>query len=69
METWDGIFPRCSKILYWLLDGVDGADEAGGPVMLNHTFRVVTTHSLLGPWMLITFTEGSFSDMHPMRLP
>ena len=66
MEIWAGMLPRCSKILYWLLDGADGADGAdgiGGPGILNHALRVVNAHSFLGPWILITFTEGSFSDM------
>ena len=69
MDIWASMFPRCSKILYWLLDGADGADETRGPVILNRALRVVTAHSLLGPWILITLTEGSFSDMQPMRLP
>ena len=69
MEIWAGMFPRCSKILYWLFDGADGADKTGGPTILNHAPRVVTAHSLLGPWIFITLTEGSFSDMQPMRLP
>ena len=52
MEIWAGMFPRCSKILYWLLDGADGTDGAdgiGGPVILNRALRVVTAHSFLGP--------------------
>ena len=72
MEIWAGMFPRCSKILYWLLDGADstdGADGIGGPAILNRALRVVTAHSFLGPGILITFIEGSFSDMQPMRLP
>ena len=69
MEIWAGMFPRCSKILYWLFDGADGVDETGGPAILNHALRVMTAHSLLGPWILITLTEGSFSDIQPMRLP
>ena len=69
MDIWAGMFPRCSKILYWLLDGADGADETGGPAILNCALRVVAAHSLLGPQILITLTEGSFSDMQPMRLP
>ncbi len=36
MEIWAGMFPRCSKILYWLFDGADGAGGMGGPAMLNH---------------------------------
>ena len=69
MEIWAGMFPRCSKILYWLFDGADDADEVGGLVMLNHALLVVTAHSLLGPWILITLTEGSFLDIQPIRLP
>ena len=51
MDIWAGMFPRCSKILYWLFDG---ADETGGPAILNYALRVVTAHSLLEPWILIT---------------
>ena len=69
MDIWAGMFPRCSKILYWLFDGADGVDETGGPAILNCALRVVTAHSLLGPWILITLTEGSFLDIQPMRLP
>ena len=66
MDIWAGMFQRCSKILYWLFDG---ADETGGPAILNRALRVVIAHSLFGPWILITLTEGSFSDIQPMRLP
>ena len=69
MDIWAGMFPRCSKILYWLFDGADGVDETGGPMILHRALRVVTAHSLLGPWILITLIEGSFSDIQPMRLP
>ena len=69
MEIWAGMFPRCSKILYWLFDGADDAGETGGLAMLNRALRVVTAHSLFGPWILITLTEGSFSNIQPIRLP
>ncbi len=69
MDIWAGMFPRCSEILYRLFDGADGVDETGGPAMLNHALRVVTAHSLSGPRILITLTEGSFSDIQPIRLP
>ncbi len=69
MEIWAGMFPRCSKILYQLFDGADGADETGGPTMLNRALRVVTTHSLSSPQILITLIEGSFLDIQPIRLP
>ena len=49
MEIWAGMFPRCSKTLYWLFDGADGAGETGRPAMLNHALRVVTAHSFFGP--------------------
>ena len=69
MEIWAGMFPRCSKILYWLFDGADGVGVTGGPTMLNRALRVVTADSLFGPWILITLTEGPFSDIQPIRLP
>ena len=62
-------------MLYWLLDGaddtagVDSTDGTDGAAMFNRALLVVTAHSLLGPWILITLMEGFFSDMHPMRLP
>lgn len=62
-------------MLYWLLDkaddttGVDSTDGADGATMFNRALLVVTAHSLFGPWILITLTEGSFSDIQPMRLP
>ena len=65
MEIWASMFLRCSRILYCALDGVG----TGGPAMLNLVHWVVTTHSLFGPWILITLTEGLVSDTQPIRFP
>ena len=54
MEIWADMFPRCLRILYCALDGAGAA----GLAMLNLVLLVVTTHSVFGPWMLMTFTEG-----------
>ena len=58
MEIWDDIFPRCSMILYCALGGA----ITGGPAMLNRVRQVVIAHSLFGPWILITLTEGFVLD-------
>ena len=65
MEIWADMFPRCSMILYCALGGAG----TGGRTILNLVCRVVTAHSLFGPWILITLTEGFISDTHPIKFP
>ena len=65
MEIWAGMFLRCLRILYYALDEAG----TGGLAMLNLVHRVVTVHSLFGPWILITLTEGLVSDTQLIRFP
>ena len=65
MDIWAYMFPRCSRMLYYDLNGVG----IGGPTMLNLFLLVAIAYLVFGPWMLMTFIEGLVWDTQPMRFP
>ena len=65
MDIWADIFPTCSRMFYYALDGVG----IRGPAILNRVLQVVIAHLVFGPWMFMTFMEDFSWNTPPIRFP